>query len=90
MPLSQDTFGGYFGIIAIELTIASVYDLATINITAFFLSMGLYLGTFSSHFETIFKHLSQISVQRPSTTAKTIKLKECLINAIELHTQAKE
>lgn len=83
IPFNQSTFGGYFGIIAIELTTALCYILVIWTIVSLFLSMGLYFGALSSHFESIF---GEISTQ----SSRTIETKKCMIEAIKFHNQAKE
>lgn len=89
-PFNQSTFGGYSGILAVELIASSVYALVTMTITSLFFSMGMYLGALSSHFEFILKQLSDRAGEGYTGRGRRLALKEYLISAIQLHNLAKE
>lgn len=86
-PIDESTTKGYLEVLAYDLSSGLVFQGTTLTISALFLSMGLYLGTFCSHFESM---LQQMVTENRSTAEKVTLMKMRLIDAINLHIQAKE
>lgn len=90
MPFDQTTFGGFVGMLVNGLTTGLTYLVITTTIASLFLSMGLYLQAFHSHYESMFDNMNAIVAGSSSNSDAAIRLKACLIEAVNFHNQAKE
>lgn len=91
-PFDSSTLEGYIRIVAIHLIAGLAYALVSRIMESLFLAMGLNLWAFHQHYESIFRNMSDVvgSSNRRSATAKAIQLRAHLIDAILLHSKAKE
>lgn len=90
MPFDQTTIGGFVGMLVNGLTTGLTYLVITTTIASLFLSMGLYLQAFCSHYESMFGDMNEIVAGSPSKFDDAIPLNACLVEAIKFHNQAKE
>lgn len=88
MPLDLNTIGGFISILFSALVFGFIYLIVSSTITSLFLSMGLYLGAFHSHYESMFHTMNELVKKNIPEAAKQIQLKACLVNAMNFHTQA--
>lgn len=89
MPFDPSTVGGFAGTFFSGLIFGASYLTITAALASFFLSMGLFLRAFNSHFASMFRNINAL-VESPPYPDRVIQLKACLIEAINFHSQAKE
>lgn len=95
MPFDDTTVYGFIATVTIQLGVGIAYFLSTLPSISLLLSMGLYLGAFCSHFETMFRNMSDLVVDLHdcnnfSVFEKALLLRTWLVEAIRFHNQAKE
>lgn len=90
MPFDTNTYCGFIVVLVSGLICGITYLAVTIAVASLFLSMGLYLEAFRSHFESIFRNMTELVGKHTPDAVNQIRLKACLIEAIQLHNQARE
>lgn len=87
-PFDKSTFSGFCAILILDYVWGITYLGAIVVILSLFLSMGLFINTFRTHFESMFRNMDElVGEHRPRDYV--IQLKSGLIEAINLHNQAK-
>lgn len=89
MPFDPSTVGGFTGIQISVLIYGMSYLTVVTAFGSFFLSMGLFLRAFHSHYESMFSNMDAIVAEGPLNSDRLLRLKAVLIDAINFHEQAK-
>lgn len=90
MPFDLSTVYGFIGNLVSGLILGMSYLIITTTIACYFLSIGLFLQAFNSHYESMFRNMNVLVAVSPPSGDRIIRLKACLIEAINFHIQAKE
>lgn len=90
VPFDVSTVAGFTGHLVSGFILGLSYLAITTTLASIFLSMGLYLRAFKSHYEAMFRNMDAIVAVGPLNSDRLIRLKTCLIEAINFHIQAKE
>lgn len=90
MPFDPTTYSGFTGVLLCGLIFGLTYLIITTAVALLFLSMGLYLEAFCSHYESIFRNMNKLVDEKIQMACRQMRLKACLAEAIDFHSQAKE
>lgn len=81
---------GYIYTVIIQEFMPFTYLISIIPIESLFLSMGLFMGSFHSHYKLLLDEISELADRNAGKNDINIRieLKRRLIKAIDLHTRA--
>lgn len=89
MPFDQSTFAGFVGMLVNGLTTGLTYLITTTTIASLILSMGLFLRSFYTHFQSMMRNMDALVDGNSRQADISTPLKAYLIEAINFHNQAK-
>lgn len=89
LPFDVSTVSGYIYTVIIQEIMPFTFYLVTVPIESLFLSMGLFMGAFHTHYRLLLQDINEL-VDTGSTadSGLRIELKTRLIKAIDLHYRA--
>lgn len=92
LPFDPNTVGGYSAALVGHVMIGIVYFSVLTAIESIFLSMGMYLGAFHSHYKLLLDNVNELVDRDTGASGFDLRmqLKRRLIEVIKLHIQAKE
>lgn len=89
LPFDLNTIGGYNCALAIHVILGAIYLTAVVSFGSLILTMGLFTGAFHTHFELVLDEINEMVDTGASRTKLSMRSKTYLIEAINLHNQAK-
>lgn len=89
MPFDLSTIRGYACGLTFQVVLSSAYFTIFVPIGSIFLTMGLFMGAFHSHYQHLLGEIQELVDMDRSGSESRIQLKSRLVEAINLHNRAK-
>lgn len=87
-PFNQGNIFGFCAVFTCNCVWAIVVLSVTVFTSSLLFTMRLFFGTFRAHFESMFGLMSDLAAERAS--GNELRLKSCLIEAMDFHIRTKE